>query len=103
MKIKTPADARKVGDLCMKKLVGEKTLVYFNLFVCSESSGSNCYFSPYSMLRGEKKKVAFVGDVEKILRLLLSHPKVSDLMYDPRENMISGTFEDELEDVHDEY
>jgi len=94
MKIKDLDDAKKVGDICIGKLVMEKSVVYFSILVCQEYSASNSYFSPVSELRGEKKKMIFVEDIEKLIRLLLSHPQVSDLEYDEKENMISATFQD---------
>jgi hypothetical protein len=95
MKIKDVADARKVADQCIEKLVAEQSLVYFSILFAQEYSASNCFFSPTSDLRGEGKKMLFVDDIEKVIKLLLSHPKVSDLEYDEKENMISATFQDE--------
>jgi len=36
----------------------------------------------------------FVGDYERLVRLLLSHPKVKDLEYNEKEGMLSAVFED---------
>ena len=99
MKIKDVHDAKKVGDICIGKLVMEKSVVYFNILVTQDYSASNCFFSPVSDLRGEKKKMIFVDDIEKLIRLLLSHPQVSNLEYDDKENMISATFQDNTETV----
>lgn len=100
MKIKDVKDAKRVGDLCIEKLVTEHSLVYFSILVAQEYSASNCFFSPTSELRGEQKKMIFVDDIEKMIRLLLSHPQVSDLEYDEKENMISATFQDPDPPVH---
>lgn len=101
MKIKDVHDAQIVGNLCTAKLVMEKKLVYFNILVCQEDAASNCYFSPVSQAPqlGKKQKMIFVEDIEKMIRLLLSHPKVSDLEYDKKENVISATFQDDAEIV----
>lgn len=107
MKIKDVHDAHKVGDLCIGKLVGEKSLVYFNIIVLQEDVSSNCYFSPVSEVRKPKENVVkyahFVEDVEKIIKLLLSHPKVSDVEYHEKENMISATFMDDAEIIKEEF
>ena len=99
MKIKTLNDAKTVGDLCIGKLVTEKSLVYFSILVAQEYSASNCFFSPVSEIRKDKKKMIFVEDIEKLIRLLLSHPQVNDLEYDEKENMISATFQDSGEPI----
>ena len=99
MKIKDVHDAKKVGDICIGKLVMEKSLVYFGILVCQEYSASNCFFSPVTEIRKDKKKMIFVDDIEKLIRLLLSHPQVSDLEYDDKENMISATFQDNSEAI----
>ena len=97
MKIKDVLDAKKVQHLCMEKLVGEKSLVYFSISVDQDGDVSSCFFSPVSESRGaNKQKMFFVDDIEKLIRLLLSHPKVSDLEYIEEENMIYATFQDEL-------
>lgn len=97
MKIKDIHDAKKVQQLCLEKLVGEKSLVYFSISVDQDGVISNCFFSPVSESRGaNKQKMFFVDDVERLIRLLLSHPKVSDLEYDEKENMIQAIFTDEL-------
>lgn len=96
MKIKDVLDAKKVQHLCMEKLIGEKSLVYFSILVDQKGVCSNCFFSPVSESRGaNKQKMIFVDDIEKLIRLLLSHPKVSDLKYDEKENMIQAVFTDE--------
>ena len=96
MKIKDVHDAKKVQHLCMEKLVGEKSLVYFSILVVQDGVISNCFFSPVSeSRRTNKQKMIFVDDIEKMIRLLLSHPKVENLEYDKKENVIHATFQDE--------
>lgn len=96
MKIKDVYDAKKVQQLCMEKLVGEKSLVYFSILVVQDGVASNCFFSPISEIRGaNKRKMLFVDDIEKLIRLLLSHTKVSKLEYDEKENVIHATFLDD--------
>jgi hypothetical protein len=98
MKIKTIKDAKKVADNCIELLVSNKSVAYFNLLVSNLTGEiSNCYFSPVSPIRAEAKNMIFVQDIEKLLKMLLSHPKISELEYDPQENMISASFQDESE------
>ncbi len=97
MRIKTVDDAKKVAHECIEKLV-KGNVVYYHLYVASEYSGSDCYFSPISSSRKGQQKMIFVDDIEKVIRLLLSHPKVEDLRYYEKENMISAVFNDEAEE-----
>lgn len=97
-KIKDVAAAKRIADQCIAKFV-KGNLVYFNLYVAAESEGSNCYFSPISTSRKDQQKIVFVNDIEKLIRFLLSHPKVEDIRYYEKENMITAVFYDKLEVV----
>lgn len=94
MKILNLEDAKTVANICIEKLVTQKNMVYFSVLVLQDYSASCCFFSPVTASRKDKQKMVFVDDIEKIVRLLLSHPKISDLEYDLKENMITASFQD---------
>jgi len=108
VKIKTVADAKQVANDCIGQLVTDQRLVYFSLLVSDlEGNVTNCYFSPtapiYPKIGGiVEKKSIFVNDIGKLLRMLLSHPKITNLKYDPKENVISACFQDEAESTEEE-
>jgi len=93
--------AHKIRNLDDWKAVREKILgdllhgkaAYFGLLVWEGDTATSCFFSPAVTGRGDKGMV-FVGDYERIVRLLLSHPKVKDMEYNRKERMISAVFED---------
>jgi len=93
--------AYKISDLEDWKAIEEKVLgdllhgkaAYFGLLVWEGTSATSCFFSPAVTGRGDKGTL-FVGDYERLVRLLLSHPKVKDIEYNPKERMISAVFED---------
>lgn len=91
IKIKTLEDARAVSDKIMAQLVNGK-LTYFNILFGEEDNISPCFFSPVTQV-SKGKSMIMVGDYEKILKLLLSHPKISDLQYNEKENMILAEFQ----------
>jgi len=86
-------DFKRIENQVMGAFIVNRRLTYFALVVADDSGFSNCYFTPTSQTR-EKEMVLFVGDYEKIVRLLLSHPKVRHIEYDPEGPCISAVFED---------
>lgn len=99
--IKTVEDVREVSEQIIGKLI-KGNLAYFNLAVVDSIGWSQCFFTPTSELRNEKKNMIFVQDYDKILMLLLSHPKIKDIQYDEEENSITAIFDNPLSDEYDE-
>lgn len=91
------------------KIVGnlvKGSLTYFNIVVVDSSGFSQCFFTPTSEVhegRGKKHNMIFVGDYDKILMMLLSHPKVHDIEYNAEENMVSAIFDNPLQDEYDQH
>ena len=101
MKIKAIRDISGIFEKILSKLVKEN-LCYFSLCVSDSTGFSQCFFTPTSEIRKEKKNMIFVQDYEKLLMLLLSHPKISDIDYDEEENAISAIFDNPLADEYNE-
>jgi len=85
-------DFRRVEERILEDLVKGR-LTYFNLVVQDDVGFSSCFFSPATKSK-KGPGMIFVGDFGKIVRLLLSHPKVRHIEYDPAEPCISAVFED---------
>lgn len=103
-KIETLKDVREVADIIMGKVVKGK-VAYFNLVVSDSTGFSQAFFSPVTETsKGKNKKMLFVGDYEKLMMLLLSHPKISQVQYDEEENAISAVFDNPFkEEIEDEF
>lgn len=86
IKIKTIQDVKAVSDKAI-----EKKLTYFSVLFAEESSLSSCFFTPTSKLPNARGMI-FVNDYEKVMKVLLSHPKIRELEYDEKENVISCVF-----------
>lgn len=102
-KIQNIKDVREVGNVIIGKLV-KGSLAYFNLIVADLTGDvSNAFFTPTSKI-SEKKSMIFVSDYEKVMMLLLSHPKVSDLEYNEEENAVTAVFNNPyIEENQDEF
>ena len=68
-------------------------VTYFSLTVADPYGYSSCFFTPISQDK-EHQKMMFVGDYEKILRVLLSHPKIRHVEYVPEWRVIQAIFDD---------
>ena len=101
VKIKTAKDVKSISDKIVEQLV-KGNLTYFNIVVAEDSSFSNCFFTPTTEIEGKQKRMIFVGDYEKILYMLLSHPKISDIDYNPSKKMVSAVFENPYEESEEE-
>jgi len=80
-------EGKILGDLLRGRLT------YFALTVADATGFSSCFFSPAAPLKKGQSSL-FVGDWGRIVKLLLSHPKVRHIEYDPEEPAISAVFED---------
>lgn len=101
VKIKTAKDVKSVSNKIVGQLV-KGNLTYFNIVVAESNIFSNCFFTPTTEIEGKQKRMIFVGDYEKILYMLLSHPKISDIDYNPSRNMVSAVFENPYEESEEE-
>jgi len=91
----TKKNLDKIVKKILKKVVEEGRLVYFNIGYWDSGGVSPCHFSP---VVPHKSRIIFVDDYEKILVMLLSHPKVREIEYDEKEGCVSAFF-----DVPEEY
>ena len=94
--IARPEDFQKIEERILGDLVKGR-LTYFALTVADLSGFSSCFFSPAAPLK-RKQDTLFVQDYGKIVRLLLSHPKIRHIEYDPEEPAISAVFDDPFEE-----
>jgi hypothetical protein len=100
MKIRNIEDIKAAGQRIIEKLIAGK-LTYFNLSVWENDSSSEsaCFFTPVTQLQlnrlkpGEPKQMIMVDDYEKIMKLLLSHPKIKDLNYIEKGNCVCASFD----------
>lgn len=98
LKIKNPDDARKICHIIIGNIVTGKKLAYFNLVVDHKTGDfSHAFFTPFSEFQKQKGGLVMVGDYLKVVLLLMSHPYVHGLEYDPDGNCIHGVFECPLE------
>ena len=100
-KIQNLEDVKTVSQMIMRRLVVEKNLCYFNIVVGEVGGFSQCFFTPTTQIHEGKEtrykpKMIFVGDYDKLMMLLMSHPNISDLEYDVEENMITACFNNRL-------
>jgi len=93
MKIKSVEDIAQAEERILGHLVQGK-LTYFSLLFGEESDISSCFFTPVTQLQKEGTgSMIMVDDYGKLLKVLLSHPNISRIEYDEKENMISAVFE----------
>ena len=76
-------------------------IVYFDIACWELDCISSCQFTPV-VLEG-KNQYMFIDDYEKILVILLTHPKVKDLEFNEKEGCITADFEVPLEYLEDEW
>jgi len=94
-KIETIENVKTISHMILGKLLTGNYLCYFNIVVGELGGCSPCFFTPTSQIHegNEKGKgMIFVGDYEKLMMLLMSHPNISDLEYDVEKNMITACF-----------
>jgi hypothetical protein len=91
MRIKSVEDIRPIENKLVERLL-EGNLTYFSLVFVEEDEISNCCFTPTSRLPA-KDTMIFVGDYGKLLKILLSHPNISDIGYDEKDNAVTAIFE----------
>lgn len=91
IKINSPEDVYVVSEKIIGNLVNNK-LTYFSVLVGEEGTLSPCFFTPTAQV-SKGKSLICVEDYEKILKLLLSHPHVSNIEYDEKRNMIFALFQ----------
>jgi len=94
-------NVRKIADKIVEKLV-QGSLAYFNICVADSTGFSQCFFTPTTKIKGKEQQMIFVGDYEKLICLLLCHPKVSNVEYDSEENAVSAVFENPFQEKLDE-
>ena len=95
VKIKSVEDIRSIQNKIIEQLVLGK-LTYFSLTIGEEDEFSLCFFTPTSDVSKNQsmiKAMIMVDDYEKLLKVLLSHPKISDIEYDEKNNVIYAVFE----------
>jgi len=90
--IATAKDFELIEERILRDLV-QGRLTYFALTVTDATGFSSCFFAPATKTK-EGQGMIFVQDYGKIVRLLISHPKIRHVEYDPEEPAISAVFED---------
>ena len=90
MKI-TKKNYKKVLGKILKNIAEKGRTVYFSICYCELDTLSPCYFTPVAPIR--EGYCLFVDDYEKLLVLLLTHPKVKEIEYDEKEGCIMANFE----------
>ena len=68
-------------------------VTYFSVTVADPYGFSSCFFTPISKDK-EHERMMFVGDYEKIVRILLSHPKIRHVEYAREDHVIQAMFDD---------
>jgi len=92
LKIKTTKDIVIASNTVIGNIVSQAKITVFNLLVDHEEGTiSNCMWTPTTKLADGKSFLA-VDDYAKIMLLLMTHPRVKDLEYNEKENMISAVF-----------
>ncbi len=91
IRINTVEDIQNIQENILGQLVQGK-LTYFSLIIGEDGEASSCFFTPTSKLK-DGQSMIMVEDYEKLLRVLLCHPMISDIEYNEKENCISAVFE----------
>lgn len=91
-KIKSIEDVRSIQDKIIGQLV-LGNLTYFSLAI-EEDEFSSCFFIPstYGTPSRVFLRLIMLEDYEGLLAILLSHPFVSDIEYDEKNNVIHAIF-----------
>ena len=87
-----PEDYELIEKTVLEDLIHGHT-TYFSLTVQDPHGFSSCFFTPISKDK-QHQAMMFVGDYEKVVRLLLSHPKIRHVEYEPRDHVIHAIFDD---------
>lgn len=101
MKKITIENVREIADKIVEKII-KGDLAVFNICVADSTGFSQCFFTPTAKIKGKEQRMIFVGDYEKLICLLLCHPKVSNVEYDSVENAITAIFENPFQEQLDE-
>lgn len=87
-----PQDYEMIEKAVLEDLIHGHT-TYFALTVMDPSGFSSCFFTPISR-DPDHQAMMFVGDYEKVVRILLSHPKIRHVEYSPEDHVIQAIFDD---------
>ena len=87
-----PKDYEMIEKTVLEDLI-HGHVTYFALTVTDPYGFSSCFFTPISKEK-EHQAMMFVGDYEKVVRILLSHPKIRHVEYTREEHVIHAIFED---------
>ena len=68
-------------------------VTYFSVTFRDATGWSSCFFAPVTQDKDDKAMM-FVGDYEKVVRILLSHPKIRHVEYAPEWRVIQAIFDD---------
>lgn len=100
MKIKTLKDIVGASQKIMECFIGKKRAATFNLVVDhGEGTASNCAWTPACKVSPGQSFLA-VEDYDKIMVLLLTHPRIKNLEYDEKDNVVSAWFSaPEIEEI----
>jgi len=104
----TRENYREVADKCVELTLKLRRPVYFNVAYWESDSISACYFTPIAPVdeKGRRKWYVFPVDYEKLLVMLLTHPRISELQLDEKEGAIKLIFnvpEDYVEKGREEW
>ncbi len=83
-------DIKQVGDIIIGNLI-EGKVTSFYLIVKEPSGFGYCSFTPFANTQNEK--FMCVDDYKKVMMLLLSHPCVKQLSFDPKNNVVNAFFD----------
>ena len=91
----TKENYKEIARRCVELTLKLGRPVYFNIAFWELDTVSACYFTPMAPVEkdGHRIWMVFPLDYEKILAMLLSHPKVSKLYFDEQEGAIKVIFE----------
>ena len=87
-----PQDYELIEKTVLEDLIHGYT-TYFSVTVAHDTTFSSCFFTPISKDK-EHRAMMFVGDYEKVVRILLSHPKIRHVEYTRKEHVIHAIFDD---------
>jgi len=99
-------DVMEVAKDCTRFLIEKKRPVYFNIAFWAADEVSSLYFAPVAPMEkdGGWTWVSFPPfDYEKLLMLLLTHPRVSEVEYDDKEGAIYAIFNAPLDALERAY
>ena len=91
MKI-TKKNYKKVLGKILTEIAEKGRTVYFSIAYWEFDTISPCYFTPIAPLR-KGDYCLFPDDYEKILVILLTHPRIKEVVYNEKEGCIMASFE----------